>query len=65
MSTIDLTKILEPYLNKWVALSSDQTKVEGSGDTPAEALAKAKTHGEPDPILMFVPAISGIYILNL
>lgn len=61
---IDLTEILDPYLNKWVALSSDQTQVVGSGDTPAEAIAEAQRQGAADPILMFVPAVSGPYVLS-
>jgi len=61
---IDLTGVLKSYVNRWVGLSSDQTKVEGSGTTPAEALADAKSHGEADPILLFVPAVSGAYVLR-
>ena len=61
---IDLTGVLESYLNRWVALSSDQTHVDGSGTTPTEALADAKSHGSTDPILMFVPAVSGAYVLR-
>ena len=60
---IDLTGVLKSYVNRWVALSSDQTRVEGSGTTPSEALADAKSHGETDPILLFVPAVSGAYVL--
>ena len=59
----DLTTILEPYLNKWVALSADQTKVAGSGDNPKEALQEARQKGERSPILMFAPAISGPHAL--
>ena len=61
---IDLTELLDPYLNKWVALSSDQTRVVGSGETPAEAIAEAQRQGAVDPILMFVPAVSGPYVLS-
>lgn len=61
---IDLTEILDPYLDKWVALSSDQTRVVGSGETPAEAIAEAPRQGAADPILMFVPTVSGPYVLG-
>jgi len=61
---IDLTEILDPYLNKWVALSSDQTQVVGSGETPAEALAEAQRQGAVEPILLFVPTVSGPYVLG-
>ena len=62
-NTIDLTELLEPYLNQWVALSSDQTRVAGSGDTPASAIEDAIRKGENHPILMFAPAISGPHVL--
>ena len=61
--SIDLTGLLGKYINQWVALSSDQRKVEGSGATPVAALADAKSSGATDPILMFVPAVSGAYVL--
>lgn len=62
--TIDLTTILEPYLNKWVALSSDQTKVVGSGDNLTEALSEAQRRGASQPVIMFVPAVSGPHVLS-
>ena len=61
---IDLTGVLRSYVNRWVALSPDQTRVKGSGPSPSEALADAKSHGEADPILLFVPAVSGAYVLR-
>ena len=60
---IDLTEILEPYLNKWVALSSDQTKVMGSGDNLTEALSEAQRKGATQPVVMFVPGVSGPHAL--
>ena len=60
---IDLTEILEPYLNKWVALSKDQTTVVGSGDTLAGALQKAQQKGTEQPMVMFVPGVSGPHVL--
>jgi hypothetical protein len=62
---IDLTEILAPYTNKWVALSEDQTRVMGSGATLKEALAEARRKGEADPVALFVPAISGPHVLGL
>lgn len=41
----DLSKILQPYENKWVALSSDYTRVMASGKTLQETatqLAKSE-----------------------
>lgn len=62
-NTVDLTEILEPYLNRWVALSADQTRVVGSGNTPASAIEDAIRKGESSPIVMFAPAISGPHVL--
>ena len=61
---IDLTVILEPYLNKWVALSTDQTTVVGSGDTLTQALQEAQRKGAEQPVIMFVPGISGPHALG-
>jgi len=60
---VDLTNILEPYVNKWVALSSDQTRVVGSGGSPKIAIEQAGHKGEKNPVIMFVPAISGPHVL--
>ena len=61
---IDLTEILEPYLNKWVALSADQTTVVGSGNNLTEALSEAERNGATTPVIMFVPAVSGPHVLS-
>ena len=42
LKPIDLSKILLPYENKWVALSEDSKKVLGSGKTLEEARKKAE-----------------------
>ena len=42
MKTIDLSKKLLPYENKWVALSQDQSQVLGSGKTLKEAEKQAE-----------------------
>jgi len=54
-TTIDLSKILKPYSNEWVALSEDEKKVVASGKTVKEVLQKAKVKGENSPILTKVP----------
>ena len=61
--TIDLTNILDHYANKWVALSANQTHVIGSGMSLKEALDQAKQSGQRDPVVMFVPGISGPHVL--
>ncbi len=42
LKPIDLTKVLLPFENKWVALSQDQKKVLGSGKTLKEAANQAE-----------------------
>jgi len=61
LRTIDLSGILRDYTDCWVALSSDQSRVVGSGSTPKEALQQAQQRGEQNPILMPVPSVSGPY----
>ncbi|KKU12468.1 MAG: hypothetical protein UX18_C0023G0013 [Candidatus Azambacteria bacterium GW2011_GWC2_45_7b] len=36
----DLSSILKPYENKWVALSPDRTKIIASGETLEETASK-------------------------
>lgn len=42
LKPIDLSKLLLPYENKWVAISEDQKKVLGAGHTLKEAQKKAE-----------------------
>ena len=60
---VDLTELLNAYLNKWVALSADRTKVIGSGVTLKEALDEALNKGVEDSVVTFVPAISSPHVL--
>ena len=39
---IDLSKLLLPYENKWVALSEDHKKILGAGNSLKEAERKAE-----------------------
>ena len=41
--------------NSWVALSSDESKVAGRGDSYEEAVEDARKQGENDPVLIKVP----------
>jgi hypothetical protein len=41
--------------NTWLALSSDETRLAGSGDSYAEAVADAERQGEYDPLVLKVP----------
>ncbi len=55
----DLSKILKPYENKWVALSYDRTKVLGAGDTFEEARKKVL---EKEAIFLKLPPYGVNYI---
>ena len=41
-TTKDLSKVLQPYEHKWVALSSDYTQVIASGETLRETAAQVQ-----------------------
>ena len=41
--------------NTWVALSSDESKVVGRGDSYEQAIEDAQKHGENDPLLIKIP----------
>lgn len=41
--------------NSWLALSADESRVVGRGDTYAEAVEEAKRQGEVDPVLLKIP----------
>ena len=46
----DLSKVLQPYENKWVALSSDYHKVVASGETLRETAAQVE-EGERERVI--------------
>jgi hypothetical protein len=41
--------------NSWLALSNDESRVAGRGDSFEQAVEDAKEHGENDPLLIKVP----------
>jgi len=45
LKPIDLSKLLLPYENKWVALSEDQKQILGAGDTLKAAKKEAERKG--------------------
>ncbi len=51
---IDITKILNQYRNKWVALTDDD-KVICVGTTLNDVMNKAKRKGYNEPVTMKVP----------
>jgi hypothetical protein len=58
----DLSEILRPYSNVWVALNKEETKVVGSGATPEDAVKEARKNGEDDPVLMRAPEEWGSFV---
>ena len=54
----NLTDLLKPYVNKWVALSPDHKEVVSSGDTLEETAAKIK---EKDVVFMKVFPLDALY----
>ncbi len=50
-----LAKLLSPHKGKWVALSHDEKKVVGVGNTIDIAIAEAKKNGENLPVIIKSP----------
>ena len=56
MSAEERVRILsEAKPKSWVALSSDETRIVGRGDSYSEAVEDARRHGENDPLLIKIP----------
>ena len=56
MSVEERVRILgEAKPNTWLALSSDESKVVGRGETYGDAVADAEKNGEEDPVLIKIP----------
>jgi hypothetical protein len=47
-----LTSLLKPYGSGWVALSSDEKRVVGSGATLHDAQERAESHGVADAVFV-------------
>jgi hypothetical protein len=50
----DHSKLLKPYASGWVALSEDQRRVVGAGETLQEAHERAVEHGVPNGVFVKV-----------
>ena len=61
MAPLDLSSIFKKYEKKWVALSDDNTRVLGAGNTAKQALQDAKTKGYSDVTLIFVQPSNLLY----
>ena len=59
----NLSELLKAHSNKWVALSSDSSRIVGVADSPKEALEQARINKEPDPVLTKTPKHYGTFIL--
>jgi len=54
--TADLSSVIKDApRNCWLALSDDQTKVAGHGDTPDAAIDAAIQNGVKDTVLLWCP----------
>ena len=65
MQVQDLSKILKPYSNEWVALSETTNKVISSGQDLAKVVEEAHKKGEKHPVVTRVPKDYGNYVLGL
>lgn len=58
----DLSKILKPHENKWVALSPDYERVVASGDTLKETAAQVKPDEREKVVFHKVLPFDALYI---
>lgn len=49
-----LATLLKPYPSGWVALSDDECRVVGAGETLQQAHEQAREHGVPDAVFVKV-----------
>ncbi len=60
----DLSKILKPYNDEWVALSQRNSRVLSNGHNLEKVIEKAHKKGEKHPIVTRVPKDYGNYVLG-
>lgn len=58
-----LEDTLRDYEGKWVAISEDEDRVVGSGDTPVQAKAEADARGYSEAALFKVRPFDRFYVL--
>ena len=62
----NLTEILKPYQSGWVALSFDEKRVVGNGQTLRDAQERAADHGVPNAVFVkIIPPNQGYLPLFL
>lgn len=57
------TLLADAPRDKWLALSDDETRVVGAGDTVEAAVSQAAQNGVADPILVLAPPQWGFTVL--
>jgi uncharacterized protein DUF5678 len=63
MIPLDLTEVLKNAPpGEWIALSEDQTRIVGVGETPGEAIEDARRNGEDNPFLTKVTPATGLIL---
>ena len=60
---ITFEELYSKYPGKWVAMSSDGTKVIAASRTPKGAVNKAQQSGEKNPVFTYVPRSKEVLIL--
>ena len=55
-STIRLALLSTAPANRWIALSSDETRIVATGETFQEVAEAAERSGEFDPLIIHVPS---------
>lgn len=63
--TQDLSKILKPYSNEWVAISPKTNKVISNGRNLPKVVKEAQKKGEKHPVVTRVPKDYGNYVLGI
>jgi hypothetical protein len=48
--------LAEAPRDKWIAMSEDESRIVGVGDTMEEAVSNAQEHGVADPVLTLTPS---------
>ena len=55
MKAIERPSTYKKYAGMWIAISSDENRIVGSGKTISKAIAEAKMKGTKNPILTRIP----------
>lgn len=64
LKTLDFSKSLKKYSEKWLALKPDSNKVVASGKELKKVIEEAKKKGVSHPVVTRAPKNYGAYILS-